>query len=64
MRRRWLKFILWWNHICPKHGEKYCGRGGAYFCPACEEPKRRNRILREAAHRAILDRYCKELGEK
>jgi hypothetical protein len=50
MRRLWIRLVLWWNDICPKHGQKLCG-----FCLTCEKE-------REQTREEYLDKLLKELN--
>ena len=64
-RRLWLRWVLWVNNYCPRHGQKTQSlTGGSHYCPECLAEKRKADVLRLAAHGAILIQYYKELGEK
>jgi len=40
MKRLWLRFLLWWNDICPVHGYMKDSWAGRAYCKACEGDQR------------------------
>ena len=56
--RLWLRYLLWYNHICPKHGRMRGGwRTGGQYCARCSA-EREERISKVCADREI---YVDEL---
>ena len=55
MRNFWIRIVLWWNDVCPKHGiAKEFGKS-SYFCPKCRGVARLKR-------QGYLDELLKELN--
>lgn len=50
MIRKWyLRFVLWYWAICPKHGPHYegCGPGGMFsYCDKCNQARQQKRKAR------------------
>ena len=43
-RRLWLRFLLWWNNVCPEHG--VMAEGIRYhYCPECNARAREQKVV-------------------
>ena len=54
MRKLWLRFYLWNNHICPKHGPMNYGVGG-HYCFDCDADYRLEKLEKFDAYRKELN---------
>ena len=56
VKRRWMRFLLWYNDVCPIHGEMTdTDMGGHLYCPRCLAQARED-------HQTYLDGLFREFS--
>ena len=40
MKRLWLRWLMWWNNICPRHGYMKDSWKGRMYCKQCGSDQR------------------------
>lgn len=60
----WMRVVLWWNYVCPKHERRFSYRrlDGSAACHMCEQAVRTRQTSKELRREVYLDGLLRKLN--